>query len=1091
MKEGDFVRLDDETLEALGVGKFESHEDGMATVTFFDGPVSDLVRERVPVSALRPVRLSRQSRAYWFDIRNNVWRVGRVMDQDESDVDIRFPNQNDAFLPIIEVFVRWDIPLKDPTAYLAEKINETPRFSDARSSFVKALMAQRRASMGMPALLSSIIDLEPHQIEVVRRVLQDPVQRYLLADEVGLGKTIEAGVLIRQYVLDEPTKHRVCVIVPPALVHQWRDELERRFLLEKEIDDSVNVVPSDDPDLVRDALGSAGMVVVDEAHHVGQGHWLFDLLARETRQLSRFLLLSATPVLGNETGFLEMLHLLDPLVFPLERLDTFRDKIAHRQALAEAVAGLIPENLLQLEDYLDSLSDIFPNDTDLVRLASELRAIIDRFPEESDLEFQASLSSLRAHVGETYRLDRRILRNRRKGVHGLTPERAGISFVDYERPSITQLFEALEHWRSTVTLGLVGEENSTEARAASAWFFDVINGLATRLSLDALIASHIEQRLERAPDNEADALKAVLDRFELLGPEKESVQALAGVIGSADDKTKFIVFCSDDEIAKRLQNSLSTQLGISVDLYVDPSREDSSKSVFANFQNDPHRRVLVCDSRAEEGLNLQGGDKVLIHFDLPYSPNRIEQRIGRVDRYGTGSAVRSIAIRCAANPYELAWGRLLEEGFGVFNRSIASLQYLIDEEMSSLKHRILFEGLDAIWDMEERLGGDSGAISTELRRIDDQDALDALIVPSDENYDDLFDEDGNWQEFKAAVDTWLIGILQLQISKGPSVGPIPEGDAVDRYMLSHQGGAETLVPLDRFLANFLSVLDSEAPGASSRRPLSYPYTSRRNTALLSRARAQKVRLLRYGDTFLKGLADLTTLDDRGRSVAYWRQRRGYQSEGLGDLYFRFDFLIEANSGDAARSYAALLGIDEEMAINALRRRGDMVFPPTYHQVWLNSELEAEINPGTVGLLESPYLERATGDGDRDLNLNWERWEKLKNIRMPMVDYWSEIVHQAREKAEMVLREQVDLEQQIEHAFRAARETDQSRFAQLQTRIRHAEGKEASFEAQILEIEEATAERFYRGIQDPKITLELIGAVFLSRHSLDYLARENR
>ena len=59
-----------------------------------------------------------------------------------------------------------------------------------------------------------MIDLEPHQVEVVRRVLQDPVQRYLLADEVGLGKTIEAGILIRQYVLDDPDRHQVVVLVP-------------------------------------------------------------------------------------------------------------------------------------------------------------------------------------------------------------------------------------------------------------------------------------------------------------------------------------------------------------------------------------------------------------------------------------------------------------------------------------------------------------------------------------------------------------------------------------------------------------------------------------------------------------------------------------------------------------------------------------------------------------------------------------------------------------------------------------------------------------------------------------------------------------
>ena len=97
----------------------------------------------------------------------------------------------------------------------------------------------------MSALFSSIIELEPHQVEVVRRVLQDPVKRYLLADEVGLGKTIEAGVLIRQYVQDDPD-HRIVVLVPAPLIAQWRGERCRRFLLSEELVESVLTVASDD-----------------------------------------------------------------------------------------------------------------------------------------------------------------------------------------------------------------------------------------------------------------------------------------------------------------------------------------------------------------------------------------------------------------------------------------------------------------------------------------------------------------------------------------------------------------------------------------------------------------------------------------------------------------------------------------------------------------------------------------------------------------------------------------------------------------------------------------------------------------------------
>jgi hypothetical protein len=132
-----------------------------------------------------------------------------------------------------DVFVRSARHIDDPTSFLAAKINETPRFADDRSKFVRCVVNQRAASMGMSALTSSAVELEAHQIEVVRRVLQDPIQRYLLADEVGLGKTIEASVLIRQCIIDGGGGvQSILVVVPDALVAQWRsDSLEGEICL--------------------------------------------------------------------------------------------------------------------------------------------------------------------------------------------------------------------------------------------------------------------------------------------------------------------------------------------------------------------------------------------------------------------------------------------------------------------------------------------------------------------------------------------------------------------------------------------------------------------------------------------------------------------------------------------------------------------------------------------------------------------------------------------------------------------------------------------------------------------------------------------
>ena len=199
-----FVRVREHFCEKWGTGKLLDVSDLCATVSWFDSPFCEPRIEHIDTTHLVPVILERQTRVYWLDQSAHTWRVGRVIDADDIRAQVRFPNSEDHVLPLSSLEVRWDRPISDPSAFLAAQINESPQFAQARSQFTRSQIAQRGACSGMSGLISSIIELEQHQYEVVKRVLQDPIQRYLLADEVGLGKTIEAGVLIRQYVLDSP-----------------------------------------------------------------------------------------------------------------------------------------------------------------------------------------------------------------------------------------------------------------------------------------------------------------------------------------------------------------------------------------------------------------------------------------------------------------------------------------------------------------------------------------------------------------------------------------------------------------------------------------------------------------------------------------------------------------------------------------------------------------------------------------------------------------------------------------------------------------------------------------------------------------------
>ncbi len=233
-----------DSTEKDGLGKIVQAHGSKVVVEYFDSPANGLRhRVSVPISSIRRKRLGRNTRVFTFDEISNQWTIGRVRNDDGEGVEVRLAHKHDVYLPYDRVFVRWKRPIEDPVGFLGNFVTETPQYAEARSRFMRNYVFQRGAAFGISALLSSSIELEPHQVEVVRRVLTDHTQRYLLADEVGLGKTIEAGIVIRQTVLDDMRGHRILILVPRELVRQWREELTDRFGLSDFLDESLFGLP--------------------------------------------------------------------------------------------------------------------------------------------------------------------------------------------------------------------------------------------------------------------------------------------------------------------------------------------------------------------------------------------------------------------------------------------------------------------------------------------------------------------------------------------------------------------------------------------------------------------------------------------------------------------------------------------------------------------------------------------------------------------------------------------------------------------------------------------------------------------------------
>lgn len=1080
MTGGTFVQITSVPWKNYGFGKLVSIDGDIATIRYFDCPDDPHpVTVRAHVTRVKQGgKLPEQTRVYRLNGANARWQVGRVLHHEYGTVLVQFPNQEILNIPESDLETRWRRPITNPLDYLIKQVTETPRFSDARSQFMREVTRQRSACLGMNAILSSSIELTDYQYKVVKRVLQDPVQRYLLADEVGLGKTIEAGILIRQFLLDDPANAVVLVVVPPSLVDQWRSEVIRKFNLAPWLDETLHVVGSDDLDELKRLLSVAQMLVVDEAHHLSSevnddGDSIFGLIREHSSSVQSMLLLSATPALSNAVGFQRMLHLLDPVVFPLDDIDGFNRLIEARQMVAERVAALAPENMLVMQADLDELLGLFSNDVQLQEHITRLKGILRQLPDEDDEVFIDALEAVRIHVSETYKLHRRILRNRRSSVPWATPQRNGLRRVEYACEDARRRYEALEEFRlMLVNAGVSGRIEQTVFLHAvqSTQTPDLAEEVRSHSLEDGDFASRAAQidalsRHARQQGRRIDALCNEVTRL-LVSPN-----------------VQLVVFCDLRETAEEVHSALRNRLNDQVVRHsvrtrdefeaFDPESEQLEKADWRRFTREPRFcRVLVCDRQAEEGLNLHGGEKIVIHFDIPASPNRIEQRMGRLDRFGSGYPIRSVAIVCADDPNEVAWIDCIDNGFELFYNSVASLQYVIDEVMKALPQKWMWEGTVALEELRNELRGPSGRVSKERRRIDQQDALDSLGSRPDDSFDELEEVDDDWKSWRAAFRSIAEDALQI----GRVVEP-DTNEEVFRTRYSRDAHRPTLFPLSVFIEGFLGTLDSEAPGFGYGNLLSYPYVFSRRTALTADGRRRGVRPLRVGDPLVEALRAFCEYDDRGRAFAAWRYWPNYElQDGAGcDLFFRFDFVVEANLDQDGCTEDQ----KDRSTEKALARRLEGCFPPQFITIWTNASGHVIDDPSAF--LSDPYRPKPTGnDPGRDYNLNPHRWQTLLgHPHLPWLERWGDICKQAYGKAISHVTAMTAVSDQISTAKRVINEQLYSRVSNLSSRIARLDGEAKNQEEQELHAERLRHERMMAAVTQPRIHLDVVGAVFVS------------
>ncbi|MFM5404831.1 RNA polymerase-associated protein RapA [Aeromonas veronii] len=650
----------------LGLGTVVAVEGRMVTLLFpATGENRMYAKEEAPVT-----RVS-------FNVGDQItshedWTmtVEEVQEKDGLLIYVGVRTDNNEPVALKEVFLNNFIKFNKPQDRLfAGQIDRMSRFTLRYEALVNQHQRRRNPTRG---LAGGRVSLIPHQLYIAHEVGHRYAPRVLLADEVGLGKTIEAGMIIHQQLLSGRA-HRVLILLPETLQHQWLVEMLRRFNLHFSLFDEERCIeafadaenPFETEQLVICSLdflrkkrrrfeqvleAEWDLLVVDEAHHL---EWseeapsrAYEMVEALAEQVPGVLLLTATPdQLGHQSHFAR-LRLLDP-----ERFYDYEAFLAEEQAYGQVASAA--QELLDGETLSDEARQI---------LASQLEGL--------DLSDATARQQAVAKLLDQHGTGRVLFRNSRANIQGFPERHLNV----YPMPLPEQYKTAIK------VMGMMGGNGGD---------------LQTR-ALRYLYPEKIFQQFEG--DN------ATWTQFD------PRVEWLLELLLSARQQ-KVLVICSEAATAIALEEALRTREGIRGAVFHEGMsilERDKASAYFA--QQEGGAQVLLCSEIGSEGRNFQFASHLVL-FDLPLNPDLLEQRIGRLDRIGQQNTVE-IHVPYLEGTAQRALQLWYHDGLDAFEQTCPTA-------------RPVFEAVRE--ELFELLAANTG----------DQAALDALLVKTRELHEPL------------------------------------------------------------------------------------------------------------------------------------------------------------------------------------------------------------------------------------------------------------------------------------------------------------------------------------------------------------------
>src|SRR4051794_33568409 len=651
-------------------------------------------------------------------------------------------------------------------------------------------------------------------MEPLRKALRLPRVNLFIADDTGLGKTIEAGLIARELLLRKKA-NTIVVAAPPSVLEQWKAELDERFGLVFETLDrhyfaavrrergfgvnpwrthsrflvSHNLLT--DPtyaDPMREWLGSmlpGSLLILDEAHHAAPssgGHYGIETkFTRAVRDLgARFehrLFLSATPHNGHSNSFSTLLELLDPTRF------TRGVKVRGKKALEDVMVRRLKEDIREIQGGFPQRSivrltiDGLPDDAPEL----ELSRLLDEYRTAREHRFASTSNRAQAAAGLlVVGLQQRLLSSieafaRSLKVHRNTVER------EWEKADARATEMKLAAAESQAELFVTAPDSDDER---SEWSDDDLEtGEAANVEL-VTAATEAEAPNGEAAKAQRAAERALLDRMEQIAeaaryqpdakdrrlidwirenlcPDLPPFGQEPGGAPPAWNERRVLIFTENREGTKRHLKSILEQaiegtdraeerIEVITGLTSGEARKEIQRRFNADPRNDPLRILLATDA-AREGLNFQAHCADLFHFDLPWNPGRIEQRNGRIDRKLQPAEVVGCHYFVLPQRAEDRVLEVLVRKTETIKRELGSLSKVIDDDIERRRGKAT-RHRDA-----ERLAGEikTADLDTERKRVTQEELESARERQEDlkkqiDRCRTLLERSRTWVDFDAA-----------------------------------------------------------------------------------------------------------------------------------------------------------------------------------------------------------------------------------------------------------------------------------------------------------------------------------------------------